>query len=311
MSNLKSVDDGAKTLADLTALCVGSVGENVVLRRGVVLNRKDNQILSTYCHGQINTNSNDVCRMGKYGALVNYSQVQSSGETTEGETSSPTITTRSYPLRLIGSNDPSKPTELSRYFDDEDESNQLHEYLNGFVYALPSKDSAQDLFLKNLSQQIEQQGLKDLFVLPMDIRVQTPEPTYIYYPGLCLAQRVAKADQAVTREPIGIVELVTPTTERLILHEKAMHYQRIPSLKQIIYVWPHLKMALVDVRQENSSNWTRKSFGINDHIPLISPSNGGKLILTDIFNNMVSLIFSSSQISSLDFLELIYPLKIN
>jgi hypothetical protein len=139
------------------------------------------------------------------------------------------IVTRSFPVRTICQSNDGKPIELSNYFDEQDESNFSHEFLNGFVYALPSRDGTQDLLLKQISSQLEQQQLKDVFVLPLDIRVQTPEPTHIYYPGLCLSHRVSKPDQAVTREPIVIIELVTPTTERMILHEKAMHYQRIPS----------------------------------------------------------------------------------
>lgn len=49
----------------------------MVLRRGVVFNVKNNQLLSSYCHGQVNSTSSDSCRMGKYGALVNYSQIDS------------------------------------------------------------------------------------------------------------------------------------------------------------------------------------------------------------------------------------------
>ncbi|CAF4663866.1 unnamed protein product, partial [Rotaria magnacalcarata] len=61
--------------ADVAALCVGTVGENVVLRRGIVFNGKNNQLLASYCHGQVNSTSTDTCRMGRYGALVNYSQI--------------------------------------------------------------------------------------------------------------------------------------------------------------------------------------------------------------------------------------------
>jgi len=83
LSTLPSIDDHSKTLADIAALCVGTVGENVVLRRGVVLNVKDNQLLSSYCHGQVNSASSDPCRMGKYGALVNYSQIDSITDASE------------------------------------------------------------------------------------------------------------------------------------------------------------------------------------------------------------------------------------
>jgi Uma2 family endonuclease len=122
----------------------------------------------------------------------------------------------------------------------------------------------------------------------MDIRIQTPDPTYIYYPGLCLSYKPAKIDQAISREPVVIIELITPTTERLILHEKSINYQRIPSLKEIIYIWPNLKIAHVDFRDGDSSKWTRKYYGIQDKIPLPD----GELVLADIFNNMVSHILS-------------------
>jgi Uma2 family endonuclease len=122
----------------------------------------------------------------------------------------------------------------------------------------------------------------------MDIRIQTPDPIYIYYPGLCLSNQPPKTDQAITREPVVVIELVTPTTERLILHEKSINYQRIPSLKQIIYIWPHLKVAHVDFRDEESSKWTRKYFDNQDKIPLPQSMSNGELALADIFDNMVS-----------------------
>ncbi|UJR27223.1 hypothetical protein I4U23_008519 [Adineta vaga] len=289
LGTLPSVDDRSKTLADITALCVGTVGENVILRRGILFNSKDNQLLASYCHGQVNSTSSDACRMGKYGALVKYSQTDSiANDSQDGQLSSSNILTRSYPLRTICEDNMKKSVELSTYLDSEDEANQLHEYLNGYVYALPSRESAHDLLLKSISAQIEQQQLKNVHVLPMDIRVQTPDPICIYYPGLSLTNQAPKVDQAITREPIVIIEIITPTTERLILHEKSMNYQRIPSLKQIIYVWPNLKMAHVDFRDEQSSKWTRKYFSIQDKIPLPESLGNGELALGDIFNNMVS-----------------------
>jgi Uma2 family endonuclease len=156
---------------------------------------------------------------------------------------------------------------------------------------LPLRENAHDLLLKHISRQLEQQQLTNIHVLPLDMRVQTPEPTYIYYPGVCLSHQAVKLDQAVTREPVVIIELVTPTTERMILHEKSLHYQRIPTLKQIIYIWPNMKIAQVDVRDDTKkSTWTRNFFGINDRIPLPSSCGQGELILMEIFNSMVSIM---------------------
>ncbi|CAF0991181.1 unnamed protein product [Adineta ricciae] len=289
LGTLPSLDDRSKTLADVTALCVGSVGENVVLRRGVVFNTENNQLLASYCHGQVNSTSSDSCRMGKYGALVKYSQVDSTTSQSEnGQSLTSSVLTRSYPLRTICEDNIQKPIELSTYLDSEDESNLMHEYLNGYVYALPSRENAHDLLLKNISAQIEQQQLKNVHVLPMDIRVQTPDPVYIYYPGLCLSTQAPKVDQAITREPVVIVEIITPTTERLVLHEKSINYQRIPSLKQIIYVWPSLKIAHVDFRDEQTSKWTRKYYSVQNKIPLPQSLSNGELALGHIFDIMVS-----------------------
>ena len=124
----------------------------------------------------------------------------------------------------------------------------------------------------------------------MDIRVQTPDPTYIYYPGLCLSNKPTKIDQPITRDPVVLIELITPTTERFVLHEKSINYQRIPSLKQIIYIWPNLKIAHVDSRDGESSKWTRKYYGVQDKIPLSESSENGELVLANIFDNMVSSI---------------------
>ncbi|CAF1403063.1 unnamed protein product [Rotaria sp. Silwood1] len=296
LSTLPSLDDRSKTLADITALCVGSVGENVVLRRGIVFNINNNQLLASYCHGQINNASTDSCRMGKYGALVNYSQIDSTitndSNDENASTLSSALLTRSYPLRTICQNNIQNPIELSTYLDQEDETSQLHEYLNGYIYALPSRESTHDLFVKHLSAQIEQQQIKNIHILPMDIRIQTPDPIYIYYPSLCLSTQAPKTDQAITREPVVIIELITPTTERFILHEKSINYKRIPSLKEIIYIWPNLKLAQVDFRDGESSKWTRKYYGLQDKIPLVQAIGNGELVLTDIFNNMVSQILS-------------------
>jgi hypothetical protein len=74
----------------------------------------------------------------------------------------------------------------------------------------------------------------------------------------------------------------------LILHEKSINYQRIPSLKEIIYIWPNLKIAHVDFRDGESSKWTRKYYGIQDKIPLPQSIGNGELVLAHIFDNMVS-----------------------
>lgn len=60
-----------KTVADLTALEVGNIGENIAVRRGVFLRAVNKELVASYVHstglqsGQIRR-----CSVGKYGSLV-------------------------------------------------------------------------------------------------------------------------------------------------------------------------------------------------------------------------------------------------
>ena len=44
-------NDSSRTIGDEIALSIGSLGENMVLRRAVVFNIKENENLSWYMHG--------------------------------------------------------------------------------------------------------------------------------------------------------------------------------------------------------------------------------------------------------------------
>lgn len=79
LDQLRGADN--KTLADLLALSVGDLGENMAIRRAVVMQATEGLQLGTYVHstGQKEV-TNDKCIMGKYGAIVVFRQ----SEVTEG-----------------------------------------------------------------------------------------------------------------------------------------------------------------------------------------------------------------------------------
>ncbi|XP_025090053.1 elongation factor Ts, mitochondrial-like [Pomacea canaliculata] len=70
MVNSIPAPQGCNTLADIVALCIGSVGENMVLRRAVHL-KEEKSSISSYVHTscpEINACNN--CCLGKYGVLM-------------------------------------------------------------------------------------------------------------------------------------------------------------------------------------------------------------------------------------------------
>lgn len=75
VNKLKYHEDPSKTIADQVALSIGTIGENMSLRRAVVMNIGQNQGLGWYMHGSHKDPLNH-CHFGKYGALVNLTMTQ-------------------------------------------------------------------------------------------------------------------------------------------------------------------------------------------------------------------------------------------
>lgn len=63
----------SKTIGDYLALSIGSLGENMSIRRAAVFNLPKDQYLSWYMHGGVSSALNS-CHFGKFGALVSTSQ---------------------------------------------------------------------------------------------------------------------------------------------------------------------------------------------------------------------------------------------
>jgi len=59
----------SRTLADLVALEIGNIGENMAVKRGCVLHAEEGQNIGVYSHSSIAQQGKEV-KMGKFGALV-------------------------------------------------------------------------------------------------------------------------------------------------------------------------------------------------------------------------------------------------
>ncbi|KAL5005652.1 hypothetical protein ScPMuIL_016810 [Solemya velum] len=74
-----ATSDG-KTLGDLVALEVGSIGENMLLRRAVCFTGSEDSLLATYIHSSGPDMIKEGCSMGKFGAVVEVQQTSSESE---------------------------------------------------------------------------------------------------------------------------------------------------------------------------------------------------------------------------------------
>lgn len=66
------LNETSRTIGDQLALAIGSLGENMSLKRAVIYNLEPNQHLSWYMHGSYTEPKNN-CHFGRFGSMVNFS----------------------------------------------------------------------------------------------------------------------------------------------------------------------------------------------------------------------------------------------
>jgi len=77
-----------------------------------------------------------------------------------------------------------------------------------------------------------------LFMADMKVRVEHTDQTYFYYPDLLLACDPQDREPYYRRRPCLIVEVLSPSTERIDRREKLFAYQTIPSLREYLLIDP-------------------------------------------------------------------------
>ncbi|KAL3854614.1 hypothetical protein ACJMK2_013876 [Sinanodonta woodiana] len=66
--------EGGKILADIVAVHVGNIGENMALRRASYLRADTSSVIGTYVHSSGEKFEVDNCKLGRYGAIVEVGQ---------------------------------------------------------------------------------------------------------------------------------------------------------------------------------------------------------------------------------------------
>lgn len=74
-SEINRLQYNDKTVADLTSLEIGNIGENIAVRRGAFLRAANRELVASYVHATgLQTGKIRHCSVGKYGSLVLYEE---------------------------------------------------------------------------------------------------------------------------------------------------------------------------------------------------------------------------------------------
>lgn len=133
------------------------------------------------------------------------------------------------------------PIRVEDYLEGETRTEIKHEYLDGEVVAMGGASAKHGLvagaFYGALLPHARRKGCQ-LFIADMKVRVEHAGQTYFYYPDIVLACAPDDRETYYRRSPCLLVEVLSPSTERIDRREKLFAYETIPALREYVLVDP-------------------------------------------------------------------------
>lgn len=125
------------------------------------------------------------------------------------------------------------------YLVSEQTAELRHEYINGQIYAMTSASRQHGIIVSNLIAALRPlvrgRGCQ-LFASDMKVRLQIASQDIFYYPDLLLSCAANDREPYYCTQPCVIVEVLSPSTERLDRREKFLSYITLPSLQDYVLV---------------------------------------------------------------------------
>ena len=132
---------------------------------------------------------------------------------------------------------PQAPTSIEDYLEGEQRGDTKHEFLAGQVVAMVGATRTHVLIAGSLHAALlpaaRRKGCQ-LFMADMKVRIDHADESYFYYPDVVLSCATADKHPLYTALPCLIVEVLSPSTERIDTREKLFAYRLLPSLREYL-----------------------------------------------------------------------------
>jgi Uma2 family endonuclease len=175
------------------------------------------------------------------------------------------------------------------YLLEERRSTIKHEYHNGRVYAMAGASEQHNLIAINLAASLHGQLRgKGCRVYPSDMRLKIVKTGLNTYPDFSIVCGQSEFTDSVKRDtllnPIVIIEILSPSTERYDRGIKFQHYRTIPSLKEYLLIAQNDQVIEKFTRQETNEWVLTEAVGIETVMPLLSVQIS--LALKDVYDEV-------------------------
>ena len=132
---------------------------------------------------------------------------------------------------------PQALASIEEYLEGEQHGDTKHEYLAGQVVAMLGATRTHALIAGSLHAALlpaaRRKGCQ-LFMADMKVRIDHADESYFYYPDVVLSCATADKHPLNTALPCLIVEVLSPSTERIDTREKLFAYRLLPSLREYL-----------------------------------------------------------------------------
>lgn len=162
----------------------------------------------------------------------------------------------------------------AEYLAFERASDTKHEFLDGHVYAMSGASRVHNLICSYIAANIANQTRNhplEVYMCQMRLKV---EATGLYtYPDIsivCGEAQLADGEFDTLLNPVLIIEVLSPSTERYDRGKKFHHYQQLPSLQEYILIAQDSPRIERFLRQDDDTWLLTNVTGLESSLPLAS-----------------------------------------
>jgi Uma2 family endonuclease len=150
---------------------------------------------------------------------------------------------------------------LAEYLQHEEESEFRSEFFNGELFPIEATTRRHNKIVHNLIRtfvpHFEPKGCE---VFTENVKLEVIKDVYYPYPDLILTCDKDDNDSQIVKNPVLIVEVLSPSTADYDRGFKWLRYRKIPSLRYYLIVSQNDIMVEVFSRKDNTSLWTFQEY---------------------------------------------------
>lgn len=172
---------------------------------------------------------------------------------------------------------------VAAYLAGERDGAVRHEYVSGQAYAMAGASARHNRIAGNIFARLNDHldGAEcEPFISDMKIRVA---PDLFYYPDVVVTCDPPGGDPYFRTAPRLIIEVLSPTTERIDRHEKLAAYQNCPNVEE--YALVSQEGMMIEMHRRSSGGWWTEIY-IAPEEACAFASVGLTLRLSDIYRNV-------------------------